>query len=279
MVSATALLAVVLVAELAVAAPAAELPPPQPRPAPFSVGERIVYDVRWGFVEAGEIAIELAARRHKRGRPAWRFEATATSSRLVSAFYRVEDRLVSLIDADDFLPLQLRLEVDEEKERGLRQVVYRHDDGVARYLRHRTFHAKRGPSRDERVDPLPAGSLDAFSAFLRLRAVELAPGRGFFLPVHEKGSNHRVRVEVGAPEEVTTGLGRQRAWPLEVAVRLEDKLATRDGLRVWVSDDPRRLVLRFEADLAFGSLVGVARDYRPGRNDPRRAVPARRAER
>ncbi len=241
---------------------------PRPRllPPPFQEGERALYDIRFGLLRAGSITLEIGATSGNAGSAGegdgfWKFRGRARSSKLISPFYRADDAFESLVDRRSFLPNKLTITVDESREAGFRFVEYDHGGGVAHYRRQRTHHKKHGPSDDRRQDPLAGRAQDVFSALFLLRRVDLAPGDVFYVPVYDNGKNWDARVEVFPPEKVSTGLGKKSGYRLTMQVELEGKLSAEKDYTIWIGTNERRLLLRWEAGLRFGSLRGVLRRY------------------
>ena len=198
------------------------------------------------------------------GEPLWLFHGTAVSSGFVSVFYTVNDAIRGWVDPKNYRPRRLEIHVDESGERGRREVVYDPASGVAHYLRDRTFHRKRGPNRLERDDPLDPEAVDALSLFFHLRSLALAPGQEFGVMVHENGKNRPVRVAVAKRETISTPRGKVKTLPVAVRLILEGKLESQRAFRIWLSDDDRRVPVKFAAELAFGSVKGVLVEYAPG---------------
>lgn len=252
----------------------ADRPGPVWRKAPFCAGEEMRFSVRYGILPGGSVTlttdrgedVELPSGMRVPAREVWRFAGRVETSKLVSIFYRVDDRIESLVDRRTFLPLHLLLEVDETVELGRREVVYDHLSGIAHYRKDREFHKRLGPEVEEREDDLDPDAIDGLGLLFMLRRVELRAGDVFYQTIHENGKNHVARIEVGEVERIHTPLedGKVPAIPLKVRVSLGKKLEARRDVEIWISDDLRRVPLRFEADLKVGSLKGVLVDYAPG---------------
>lgn len=240
----------------------AQLSPVATLPAPYRAGELALYDVRWGILKAGEIRLEVKPQARLSGRPVWHFAGRAESSALVRMFYRAEDSFESLVDQRSFLPVGLHIRVDESGEQGERSVFYDHRAGIAHYRKDRTRH-KRGPKTTCRKDPLDPQALDVIAALYRLRTVELEPGSTIHLPVYDNGKSWQARVEVLPRTEIKTGLGHRPALPLRVSSQIDGKLSSEKDLLIWLSDDPQRVMLGFEASLGWGKLRASLSGYRP----------------
>jgi hypothetical protein len=241
---------------------------------PFSPGERLVFAMRYGPFNGGELTLEVRSGPDS-GKPrgadlrgdlqgTWHLHGRAVSASWISVFYAVDDTIEAWVEGEGFLPRRLEIRVDETGERGTREVEYDHDLGEARYRRNRVYHRKKGPSVLERRDDMTPGSQDGLSLLYYLRCRQLAPGMRLEVPLHENGKNRLARISVEAVERVKTPLGSMAALPLEIDVVVEGKLANERALRLWLSADPRRLPVRLEAELAFGSLKGVLQSMEPG---------------
>jgi hypothetical protein len=62
--------------------------------------EKLVYTIKWLGLTAGELVSEVKGPEEWRGRKVWRIEVTARTTGLCSTLYRIEDRYVSLLDAE-----------------------------------------------------------------------------------------------------------------------------------------------------------------------------------
>jgi hypothetical protein len=229
---------------------------------PFEPGEKARYEIRYGLLKGGEITLEVRNGPGEQGVDPWHLVGRAVSSKLVSVFYRVDDRIEGWVAPRTFLPQRLEMRVEESGEQGTREVVYNHQAGVAHYLRRREFYKKRGPSVLDRDDALHPQAQDALSLLYFLRCLELKPGTEVQISLHENGKNRLARVSVGQPEQTATLLGWLPATLLEVQVMVEGKLANKKALRVWLGSGPQRLPVRFEADLKFGKLKGLLAAHR-----------------
>ena len=225
-----------------------------------------------GAVPAGRLWFDVAET-VEHGRAAWRFSGRAESAGWIDKVYRVNDSILGVVDQESFLPLRLEIEVDESGERGRRAVRYFPEHGLARYERERTFRKGGEPDAILRFHSLVPGSLDVLALFFKLRGAALDPDSTFELPVHEKGKNGRARVRVGRVATLESeALGAVRAVPLRVEAAFGDKLASEQAFELWVTEDPRRVVVRFRAVLRFADLRGELVEYRRGA-EPGQAAP------
>jgi hypothetical protein len=65
-------------------------------------------------------------------------------------------------------------------------------------------------------------------------------------------------------ETVETPAGTFPTVKVKVRTAFEGKFSTKRDTFLWLSDDPRHLLVRMSADFAVGSVVATLKSYRPG---------------
>ena len=70
------------------------------RQIPFSPGERLTLQVRWAFIPAGEMVLEILPFEKVNGIKSYHFAMTARTYPLVDPFYKVRDRIDAFTDAE-----------------------------------------------------------------------------------------------------------------------------------------------------------------------------------
>lgn len=243
--------------------------------APFAVGEEARFAVFFGALKVGEVKgtlglkaappPEIALTASAPSGDLWHFSGRAQSSKLISMFYRVDDRLQTWMNRETLLPHRQEMIVQETNERGTRRVLYDHPAGVAHFLRDRTFYRGKDPSVRIREDALLPNAFDTVSLFFHLRCFEAEVGELLVVPVHENGKNREVKIKVVRKGVIKTPLGKRDAIEVRVRIFFEGKLSTKQAFRVWVSNDEHKVPLRFVADFAFANLKGILVGYRPHR--------------
>lgn len=101
---------------------------------------------------------------------------------------------------------------------------------------------------------------DLHSAFLFIRSQPLRAGDSFRLCVYPGTSPYLAEVSVGAPEKIKAVDREWEAIPCAIKLRKIDKeleLAPHTKFKkatAWLSNDPDRLLLRIEAEVAVGNI-------------------------
>ena len=218
-------------------------------------GERAVYQLRWSFIPAGEVVLEVLADDAIAGRPVSHFRLLARSLPHLDLFYRVRDRIESWFDGEK----SLGYEKDQQEGRHRRQVRLAFDWRAAA-VTYRNFGKAHGPV------PLQPGTVDPLSAYYFLRSCELAPGVVIQRPVTDGKRVVVGRARVVRRESVATPAGRFDTVLVEPDikdVRGVFEKTTGATMRLWLTDDDRRLLVRAASRVVVGSFVAELVSYRP----------------
>ena len=230
--------------------PVTPAPPPKvERQVPFKAGEELVYEISWsGSVTAGTATVRVADKRPSLGSTAWDFVADGRPTPFLAAIYPVYYKAETLVDAYTLLPQQGTLYSEEGKRRRNRTVTFHHDTSSA------TIETKTS-TVVQQAFKIPPGTLDTLSALFAIRALPLREGLTLTMPVADGDDVYDVRISVGPRETIDSALGPRPAWRVTPNVLTGAGQMKGRTLRLWISDDPRRLPLRLEADMPVGRFV------------------------
>ena len=71
----------------------------------FGVGEKLTFEVKYGFISAGTAEMEVVRLVEFENRPCYQIVTKANSNSFFSSFYKVEDRVESIMDATGLFSL------------------------------------------------------------------------------------------------------------------------------------------------------------------------------
>ncbi|HET6700407.1 MAG TPA: DUF3108 domain-containing protein [Gemmatimonadaceae bacterium] len=222
--------------------------PAQQVPVPFSVGERLEYDVKFGVLKVGSGRMEVVGTETVRGRQAWH---TAFTVKGGTFFYKVNDRLESWIDMENFASLR---HVQDLRE-GRRDRERRYEIFPDRMV----YTENEGPEQPTARDPLDDGSFLYF-----IRTVPLSVGQTYDFPRYFKPDRNPVRVRVLRKESVKVPAGRFDAIVIQPIIKSKGIFSENGRAEIWLSDDDRRIMLQMKSNLSFGTLNLYLKSYTEG---------------
>lgn len=233
----------------------------------YREGERLVYDVTWMGIRAGEAALEAQGVVSLDGHQAYRLVTTAQSGPVVSKIYRVDDRTESYLALDPMRALRFMKNLREGRYRHSSQTVFDHDKGIAtfRYLDFskvpksitRLEEAERYGTYVSQEFPLTPGALDELSVLYYVRTLPLLTGATVTARVFASRKNWELEVKVLGQETLQTVLGPRQTWKVEPLLKYEGIFQRKGRMIVWITDDAERIPVQMKSEIIIGSFVST----------------------
>ena len=216
---------------------------------PFETGEKLTYDVRFGGIKVGTGRMEVVGLQDVRGREAWHTRFTVKGG---VPLYRVNDRLESWIDSRTFESLRFVQDLQE-----------------GRRDRERTFeiYPERGTyteNGDAEHAPTVDDPLDDAAFLYFVRTIPLEIGQTYEFNRYFRPDRNPVRIRVLRKETVNVPAGRFETIVIQPIIKSRGIFSEKGDAQMWLTDDPRRLLVQMKSNLSIGSLNLYLRGYVPG---------------
>jgi len=244
----------------------------------FQEGERLIYDVTWIGIKAGQATMEVRGVVQWNGQPAVHLVTTAQSSPLISKFYPVDDRSESYLGLDPMRALRFEKHLREGRYRHDSQTDFDHQGGVATFRYLDFSPVPKGISSLEEAEkfgkyvtqefPLTSGSLDELSLLYYVRSLPLAVGATVRAKVFASRKNWDLEVRVLSRETLETNLGRRETLMVEPLLKFEGVFQQKGRVIVWLTDDLERIPVRMKSEIKVGSFVSTLTRREAGRVSP-----------
>ena len=165
---------------------------------------------------------------------------------LLSKLYDLYYKADTLLDVYSLLPQRASIYSEEGKRHRTKVTTFDRSAKKAHYEVQTATLVKKELA-------IPAYAQDGLAALYVLRTIALKPGDTFSMPICDAGESYTVQITVGGVETVKTGIGDVRAWKITPVLPAGNPGGAK-RLSLWLSDDPRRLPVRMQAQLAVGSF-------------------------
>jgi hypothetical protein len=208
---------------------------------PFGTGENLTFAVRYEFIKAGVATMHVAERVECGGGECFRIVSEAHSTMPFSLFFDVEDRVESLLDAEDLCTWRYEKNLKEGNYRAREVVVFDQREHTATYP-------------DGAVVPVPEKVQDVLTSLYYIRTMDLEVGRSVFIENHADGKNYPLEVKVLRVEEITVPAGRYRCFVLEPILKASGIFQHKGRLTVWMSTDPRHIPVMMKSKVVIGAI-------------------------
>ena len=214
----------------------------------FKPGERLTYTIAWFSIPAGTTVMEVGEGPPIEGRPAYRLVTSAKTNSFVSAFYPVDSRVESIMDANALLPQRLLFRRREGKRKNDFDVTFNHAE-------HKVYSIKDGVAE---TLPLPEGAQDGLSCLYYLRSLPaLVPGTSVFINVHHDRKNYRVEIRVEGLERMKSPWGEVETLRILAVMPFQGIFLNEGNIRVWVTNDVRRIPVLMRAKVVVGAVTAT----------------------
>jgi len=216
----------------------------------FGVGERLVFNVNYGFITAGEAVMAVAAYDSIAGRKCYRVEFTVNSLPSFSWIYKVEDRYLTFIDTETLAPWKF--------EQHIREGTYKRDF-IAEFDQVNLI-----ATTTEGNYPIPEYVHDIMSAFYFARAMDFSqfkPGDGIVLNNFYKDKSHELKVNFLGRQQLEVEAGTFKTLVVEPLVKEGGLFKSEGRIVIWLSDDERKIPVRVNTKVIIGSIDTELKSY------------------
>jgi hypothetical protein len=243
-------------------------------PLPFSIGERLVYSVKWDppwflfflpKMEAGEAEVQLTGETEYNNRKSLKilFRAHSSGTLAKLAGMKVEDEFVFFTDPKTLCTFAVSKKIREGKRKRQVDVDYFPE---TRQLHIREIDESVTPAvlkKDEIKSEIPACVQDPLSALYLFRMSQLRVEHSQIFMIGHDDKIKEITSRVEKKENIKTPLGDFTAWKVATAALMGGLFKEGGQFTIWLSADERKLPLQFEAKVRLGRVLGTLKLVQP----------------
>jgi hypothetical protein len=217
----------------------------------FGVGERLEFDINYGFINAGHAVLQVRKIVDCGGYRTYHIVSTARTNKFFSFFFKVDDRVESYVDVKGIFSHRF--------EKHLREGSFR-SDRITNFdpVRHLAITGE---------DTIPTYPFvqDMLSAFYYARTLDIAVGEAFYIDNHTDRKNYPIEVKVYRKERVRVEAGSFDCLLLEPVLRTSTIFENKGKLFIWVTDDEHRMPVKLKSKVVIGSFTAELKEYTRGK--------------
>lgn len=217
-------------------------------PLPFQPGERLVFEVRWEFIRAGEAVLEILPVEDFDGEPCFHFVMTARTTPFIDVFYKVRDRYDAYTDAGMSHALLYTKKKSGRRKKEIR-VPFDWDKKESQYV---------AVGEEWKPISLLANSFDPLSVFYAFRLNNLKVGKALHAAVSDGKKCVMGMAKVLKRERIQVKGADYDTFLVEPDLKDVGGVfeKSKDAkVKIWVTADYRRIPVRFESEVVVGSFV------------------------
>ena len=220
--------------------------------APWMKGERLEYELSWGFVTAGYATLEVKPRKDGKVE----FETYATANKTVNKFYPVHDTVYTLVHKRGLMTDVFRKSLHEGTFHNKSLIRFNRDDKKA-VLSDTVFkdpvkhYVKRSADTSVTIDGLEHRIMSAFYLVRTLPLKEGATSR--FAAVSGK-KRYELKVITHKRETIKTDLGSFKTVKVEPVLDGDGIFNSSGRIFIWFTDDEKRIPVLMQCEIKLGSI-------------------------
>lgn len=216
---------------------------------PFSIPEKLVYDLTWTGVKAGTATLEII-----NDKDALKIISTAHSADWVSLFYTVDDRIESRLSRAETKsivgsPQNYRIKTREGSHRRDNEVIFDIEKRKALFINHLEGKQKEVDIEENTFDPL--------SCLYYVRILKLETGKSVFVNIFDSKKMWNVEVQVLRKEIIKTSLGSFNTVVIKPLMKSEGIFNRKGDMYIWLTDDEKHIPVKMQSKVAVGSITAT----------------------
>jgi hypothetical protein len=208
----------------------------------FTVGERLEYAAKFGFLNLGTMVLEVTDTATIADRPCYRITSLLNSNPDLGFLFALNDTIEVSTTADMLLPVIYDKRVHEGKYAKRTTLRFDQDSLYVHYS-------------DTLRYAIPPGTRDLLSFWYYLRRIPLVVGDTLDLIIHETKENHTIKCHVRRKDTLKTTLGKMLTVLVVPQTKGKGVFGTTGSMEIWYSDDEKRYPVQIKTRMKFGTAT------------------------
>lgn len=226
----------------------------------FKEGEKLTFEISYGFVTAGEAVMEVDPDfQTMNGRKCYdiRFYVNSTSS--FDWVYKVRDFYRTYVDAEGLFPWRFEQHIKEGNYQRDFEAIFDQQN-----LKAKTFTGEKDPKKFEGEFDIPMYVQDAMSAFYYARTFDyskMITGDITMIQNFYKDKTYPLEVKYLGKETIEVPAGEFRCIKVEPLVQEGGLFKSEGSIVVWMTDDERKMPVKVKTKVLIGSIDANLSSY------------------
>ena len=218
----------------------------------FKRGERLEYEVSYGWIDAGEAIIEITEEKKSiAGRDVMHVVGKGNSMGTFNWFFKVRDTYETYLDFDGVFPWIFVRDIEEG------------DFKMKQYYTFNQFKRKVKTKKGKEFD-VPVGVQDMISAFYYARTFDFTnakPNQVYEMYIFIDNELWPLRIRYLRKERIEVDKVTYDCMVFVPVVQEGRIFKKEEDMMVWVTDDENKIPIQAKAKILVGSVTMEIRDY------------------
>lgn len=222
---------------------------------PFRPGEKLVYDISWMGILAGEGVLNVKRQTKLNGFDVYELKVSSRTVGWVSDFYFVDDNSLSYFDIEKLHSHKIDISLKEGSYRKTKIIEFDQARQVA------TYSINGNTPEEYQVFP---DCQDALSALYVLRTMRenLKVGETISIPLFDDKKNYELLVKIIKKERINLLSGMVDTIVVEPKLKTEGVFQRKGKMRIWLADDENLAPVQMRSKIVVGSFLAKLREHK-----------------
>ncbi len=206
----------------------------------FKLGEKLTFSINWKFIHAGMAYMSIPEKRIVNNRTSYLIRTEASSSRGISIFFKVRDKVETVLDSAGVFPWKF--------EKHLREGKFR-SDKIYRFNQYRNL-----AFQENDTTRIPMYVQDVLSAFYYTRLLPLEVGETVYIHNYDNKKLYKMAVYTHGRERIKVPAGTFDCIKIEPLMNSEGIFKSKGRVFIWLTDDNRRIPVLVKSKAIIGHV-------------------------
>jgi len=225
---------------------------------PFHPGEKLVFELKWTVVPAGEATLEVLPVTKVKGKDAFHFVLTAKTNKALDKIYKVRDRI------DGYTDVQMTHSIFYSKKQ--REGSFKKNVLVKFFWdSHEAVYTDLLKKKKRRPVALLAGAFDPISIFYFARSLPLDVGMVLERPVTDGKKCVVGKASILKRETIEVSAGTFDTFLMEPELKHIGgvfKKSENAKIELWVTADEKKIPVKLQSNVVVGSFTAELVSYK-----------------
>ncbi len=219
----------------------------------FKEGEKLTFEINYGFITAGEAIMEIApATVTMNARKCFDITFRVNSTSSFDLVYKVRDYYKTYVDVEGLFPWRFEQHIKEGTYQRDFEAIFDQQNHKAK-----TYTGETEPKKFEGEFDIPPYVQDVMSAFYYSRTVDyskMKQGDVFTLENFYKDKTYQLKIKYLGIETIEVPAGEFRCIKLEPLVQEGGLFRSEGSILVWLTDDQVKMPVKVKTQVLIGSI-------------------------
>ncbi len=210
----------------------------------YEIGEKLTYEVRYGFFKGGEAEMSIDLEPSGKGF-VYHVKAIATTTGMATKFVTIHDVYESFIDVTTGLPIKAVRNIKENNYRHYNEFLFDRKNN-------RVYSVNTG------VHETPANVLDLLSAFYYARRTLFKHTQDknqiIQLDTYFDDDLYKIKIKFKKFDKIKTEFGKVNCLLFVPVIEEGSTFKKEKDFQIWISNDENLIPIRVVAELNYGSV-------------------------